>query len=75
MTGSYETRKGSRGIVVEAVCDEDLWRWNLFVGTPGSLNDMNVMHQSPLYLGVTEGRWPPRNHSYTLNATTRTLPY
>jgi len=75
MAGSYQTRKGSRGIVVEAVCDEDLWIWHLFVGAPGSLNDINVMHQSPLYLDVTAGRWPPRNQSYTLNGTSCTLPY
>ena len=75
MAGSYQTRKGSRGIVVEAVCDEDLWIWHLFVGAPGSLNDINVMHQSPLYLDVTAGRWPPRNQSYTMNGTSRTLPY
>jgi len=25
MAGAYKSRKGSRGVVVEAVCDEDLW--------------------------------------------------
>jgi len=57
------------------VCDEDLWIWHLFVGAPGSLNDINVMHQSSLYLDMTAGRWPSRNQSYTLNGTTRSLPY
>ena len=75
MAGAYQSRKGKRGIVVEAVCDEDLWVWHLFVGAPGSLNDINVMHQSPLYLDVTGGRWPPRNKTYTINGRTRTLPY
>jgi len=73
--GSYQIRKGSRGIIMEAVCDEDLWIWHLFVGAPGSLNHLNVMHQSPLYLDVTAGGWPPRNQSYTLNGTSRTPPY
>jgi len=75
MAGAYQSRKGKRGIVVEAVCDEDLWVWHLFVGAPGSLNDINVMHQSPLYLDATGGRWPPRNKPYTINGHTRTLPY
>jgi len=48
---------------------------HLFVGAPGSLNDINVMHQSPLYLDKMAGRWTPRNQSYTLNGTSRTLPY
>ena len=75
MAGAYQSRKGKRGIFIEAVCDEDLWTWHLFVGVPGSLNDINVMHQSPLYLDVTGGRWPPRNRSYTIIGRTRTLPF
>ena len=75
MAGAYQGRMGKRGIVIEAVCDEDLWIWHLFVGAPGSLNDINVMHQSPLYQDVTGGRWPLRNKSYNINSRTRTLPY
>jgi len=44
MASAYQSRKGSRGVVVEAVCDEDSWIWHLFVGAPGSLNDINGMH-------------------------------
>ena len=75
MAGAYQRRKGSRGGVVEAECDEDLWIWHLFVGAPGSLNDINVSNQSPLYLDVTAGRWPPRGVTLTVNGTTRTLRY
>jgi len=57
------------------LCDDDLWVWHLFVGAPGSLNDINVMQQSPLYLDVTGGRWPPRGTPCTINGRTRTLPY
>jgi len=49
--------------------------WHLFVGAPGSLNDINVMQQSPLYLDVTGGRWPPRGTPFTINGRTRTLSY
>jgi len=56
MAGAYQSRKGKRGIVVESVCDEDLWFWHLFVGPPGSLNDIHVIQQSPLYLNVTGSR-------------------
>eukprot|EP00168_Porphyra_purpurea_P007993 TRINITY_DN20035_c0_g1_i1.p1 TRINITY_DN20035_c0_g1~~TRINITY_DN20035_c0_g1_i1.p1 ORF type:complete len:177 (-),score=23.29 TRINITY_DN20035_c0_g1_i1:437-967(-) len=75
MAGAYQSRKGKRGIVVEAVCDEDLWVWHLFAGAPGSLNDISVMNQSPLYLDITGGRWPPRNHPYTVSGGTRHSPY
>jgi len=75
MAGAYQSRKGSRGVVVDAGCDEDLWVWHLFVGAPGRLNDINMLSQSPLYLDVTAGRWPPRGVTFTVNGITRTLPY
>jgi len=73
MAGAYQSRKVSRGVVVEAVRDEDLWIWHLFVGAPGSLNDINVWNQSPLYLDVTAGWRPPRGVTFTVNGITRTL--
>jgi len=75
MAGAYQSRKGSGGVVVEAVCDEYLWMWHLFVGAPGSLNGINDMNQSPLYLDVTAGRWPPQDVPFSINGKTRTLPY
>jgi len=73
--GMYKNRHVKRSVGIETVCDEDLWIWHLFVGCPGSQNDLNVLHASPLYLSVTGGEWPPRTFSYTANGTTRTLLY
>jgi len=47
--GMYQNRHGKRSVVLETVCAEDLWIWHLFVGCPGSHNDLNVTHVSPLY--------------------------
>jgi len=74
-SGMYQNRRGKRYVVMETVCDEDRWIWHLFVGCPGSHNDFNVMHVSPLYLSITNGEWPPRTFSFTANDTTRTLLY
>jgi len=71
----YQNRHGKRSVVMETGCDEDLWISHLLVGCPGSQNDLNVMHASPLYLSVMGGEWPPRTFSYTANGTTRTLLY
>ncbi|KAK1866663.1 hypothetical protein I4F81_009179 [Pyropia yezoensis] len=75
MQGSFQNRKGRRSIVMETVCDEDLYIWHLFVGCPGSTNDINVMQQSPLYHDITAGLWPPRDRPFTANGVTRTLLY
>eukprot|EP00170_Pyropia_yezoensis_P006476 contig_26434_g6497 len=73
MAGIHQNRKAKRSIIMETVCDEDLWIWHLFVGCPGSMNDLNVMYQSPLYHDVTSGAWPPRDKPFTVNGRTRTL--
>jgi len=73
LAGTYQNRHGKRSVVMETVCDEDLWILPLFVGCPGSHNDLNVMHVSPLYISVTNGERPPGTFSYTANGMTRTL--
>jgi len=54
--GMYQNRHGKRSVVMETVCDENLWIWHFFVGCPGSHNDLNVMHVSPLYFFRYERR-------------------
>jgi len=44
MALAYQIHKGKRGIVIEAVCAEDLCVWHLSVGVPGIVNDINIMH-------------------------------
>lgn len=73
--GMYQGYKKKRSIVMETVCDEDLFIWHFFIGTPGSNNDLNVLRQSPLYFDVISGVWPPRTFDYTLNGRTRSLLY
>ena len=73
--GTYQGRDGQRSIVIEAICDEDTWIYHIFSGCPGSLNDINVLYQSPLYMDVITGKWPPRDCPFTVNGNTRTLLY
>lgn len=34
--GQFQSREKGRSVVIEAICDEDLWIWHWFVGAPGS---------------------------------------
>jgi len=54
-------RVDRRSLVVEAICDKDTWFDHLFAGILGSPNDINVLHQSPMYMEVITGKWPPRD--------------
>lgn len=75
LVGQYQDYTKRRSIVMETMCDEDLYLWHLFVGPPGSHNDLNVWVQSPLSLDITRGAWPPESFEYTLNGRSRTLLY
>ncbi|XP_057803251.1 uncharacterized protein LOC131018553 [Salvia miltiorrhiza] len=63
--GQYARRSGKPTIILEAVASYDLWIWHAFFGTPGSCNDINVLHRSPVFSDILEGRSP--NISYVVN--------
>jgi len=60
-------------IILEAVASNDLWIWHAFFGMPGSHNDINVLHRSPLFAKLAEGRAPEVN--YTINGHDYTMGY
>lgn len=68
------TDQGKRSIVLDAACDEDVWIWHWNVGAPCSCNDINVLHECPLFLAATSGAWPPELE-YTVHNRTLNLPY
>jgi hypothetical protein len=52
-------------IILEAVASTDLWIWHAFFGLPGSNNDINVLHRSPLFDRLSNGEAP--EVKYTIN--------
>eukprot|EP00267_Zea_mays_P051534 XP_020404495.1 protein ALP1-like [Zea mays] len=52
-------------MILEVVATYDLWIWHAFFGMPGTNNDVNVLHRSPVFDPLTTGRMPPVN--YTVN--------
>jgi len=75
LAGQSLSRKKRRTIVLERICDHDLYIHNLFAGAPGSHNDLNVLGQSPLFMEMMDGTWPPKDLPYVVNGRTRTMPY
>jgi hypothetical protein len=53
-------KKDGPTVVLEAVVDQDLTFWHAFFGLPGSLNDLNVLEQSPLLRDLFSGKTVPR---------------
>jgi hypothetical protein len=65
LKGQYQGRSGKATIILEVVASHDLWIWHSFFGIPGSCNDLNVLHRSPVFDDMLNGR-APRVH-YTVN--------
>ncbi|XP_021838453.2 uncharacterized protein [Spinacia oleracea] len=57
--GQYQGRSGKASLILETVADQDLWIWHSFFGIPGSSNDLNVLHRSPVFDDVLTGKAPP----------------
>jgi hypothetical protein len=57
--GQYTTgRYGFPTIILEAVASHDLHIWHALFGVARSINDINVLNQSPLFLEVIKGEAP-----------------
>jgi hypothetical protein len=62
-------------LVLEAVVDQDLRFWHAFFGLPGTLNDLNILDQSPLMQDLYSGNSPATSVSYTLGEKERNMGY
>ncbi|XP_020270558.1 uncharacterized protein LOC109845698 [Asparagus officinalis] len=65
--------KGTATVILEAVASYDLWIWHVFLGLPGSLNDINVLDRSPVFDDIESGEDPRVN--FTVNGREYNLAY
>jgi hypothetical protein len=73
--GHYLGKPGKPTVVLEAVCDRNLYFSHADFGFPGSLNDISIVTRSSFIARHIDGHFPPRGFSYTLNGVERTTPY
>jgi hypothetical protein len=71
LQGQFSGHHHTPTIILEAVASHDLWIWHAFFGLPGSLNDINVLHRSPLFAKLSNGEGPQvkyriNNHEYSM---------
>ncbi|KAE9338378.1 hypothetical protein PF008_g12096 [Phytophthora fragariae] len=56
--GQYKGKEKKPTVVLEAVADYNLRIWHCNFGSPGSLNDINILDQSPLFNEMLQGKAP-----------------
>jgi len=49
LAGQYKGKEKKPTVVLEAWADQSLWIWHCNFGSPGSLNDINILDQSPVF--------------------------
>ncbi|KAK1612486.1 hypothetical protein QYE76_036159 [Lolium multiflorum] len=56
--GAYNGHEEGKTVILEAVISQDLWIWHSFFGMAGSNNDINVLHRSPVFERLMQGKAP-----------------
>ena len=65
---SVQFTQGDYGVptvILETIVSHDLWFWHAFFGMAGSNNDLNVLHASPIFNDILQGKAP--DMSYVVN--------
>ena len=70
--GQKQGKEGHPTIVLEAMCDFNLWFWHVSFGWAGSLNDINIWEQSPLLKAFLDGSWQ-ENVDFPFNIAGKTF--
>jgi hypothetical protein len=60
-------------MILEAVASKDLHIWHAYFGMPGSCNDINVLHRSPVFSSYVQGQATPV--SFAVNGNTYNMGY
>lgn len=67
--GQFQGKEKRATIVLEAVASQSTRIWHAFFGSPGSLNDINVLNQSPIFDRFLSG-WFSINASFIFKKLT-----
>lgn len=54
--GQFKGKEKYVSMVLEAFCDYNLWIWYASLGYPGTLNDISIWNQSPLFKMMLDGK-------------------
>jgi hypothetical protein len=69
----FKGREAKSTLVLEGISDAELWIWHVFFGSPGSMNDINVLDNSTTMEKVIAGEFPPQSE-HSVNGNKYTMP-
>jgi hypothetical protein len=71
--GMFTGRGKHPTMILEAVASKDLHIWHAYFGMPGSCNDINVLHRSPVFSSYVQGQ--ATQVSFAVNGNTYNMGY
>lgn len=71
LAGQFRGKEGKSTLVLEAICDGELYIWHSFFGEAGSLNDINILDKSSIVFSLINGSFSLRSAPYRINNTDR----
>jgi hypothetical protein len=69
--GQYKGKEKSKTMILEAICDPNLYIWYHFFGEPGSLNDLNILGKSSIVGAILTQSFDTSVEAYTINGNSR----
>jgi Plant transposon protein len=59
---SFKGKEAGPTIVLEAICDYNLWFWHTSYGYAGAMKDLNILNLSPFISSITNGSFGVLEH-------------
>ena len=77
LQGQYKghAEGGKKTLILEAIADHRKYFWQVNIGDPGSLNDINVLDKSSIVSGLMSGDFSIKTEPYVINGKQRDWSY
>jgi hypothetical protein len=69
--GQYKGKDKAKTMILEAICDPNLYIWYHFFGEPGSLNDLNILGKSSIVGAILTQSFDTSVEAYSINGNSR----
>lgn len=72
--GMFQGKEKEASVVLETICDQSRRFWHFNFGSPGSLNDINIIERSQLFF-QSQSAECPLNVNFNVNGRSYYIPY
>ena len=71
LAGQHTGKEKAPTLILEAICVPDLFIYYSFFGSPGSLNDINILDKSSIVSALLSRQFDLKTNEYTINDNVR----